>query len=397
MDSLQEAAAAGAVPLNGSLVMPGILDHDINQNPQERYRVCAEGEGALGCFGPKCYKFTGDPEEPDSDDVFGDCVCAKYGECSDQEVREIHRRAGACVGCGGFPTALSAERKLILTACRARLQRDRLLGRSNQVHRLSPNQNPQESPFFDEVIKFTDMLRASARAQSKTLVEHVWTQFGEGQDLGALREKMLLKIPYADEKQPFQYYSCSQVPNATRTTGRAHVTFLSFNPASYHSRGQFASIDVFEQLQILKQSSLGDTVDVTPARSGDMMTFGWAIDGTVMWHSTLAFAMTLMALFCVESDTTPPRHINSFLKNIRVEMQKHAFSFAEFLKRARPDTADTARLLDSRKRNCTRRRAADGTQDRREYEAAFLDEAVWTAANATVGPIGDSLPKAARR
>ena len=78
-------------------------------------------------------------------------------------------------------------------------------------------------------------------------------------------------------------------------------------------------------------------------------------------------------------------------------LTRSAFSFAKFLKRARPDTADTARLLDSRKRNCTRRRAADGTQDRREYEAAFLDEAVWTAANATVGPIGDSLPKAARR
>ena len=74
-------------------------------------------------------------------------------------------------------------------------------------------------------------------------------------------------------------------------------------------------------------------------------------------------------------------------------LTRSAFSFAKFLKRARPDTADTARLLDSRKRNCTRRRAADGTQDRREYEAAFLDEAVWTAANATVGPIGDSCRK----
>ena len=248
--------------------------------------------------------------------------------------------------------------------------RDEYILVTNGILDHDSNQNPQESLFFDEVIKFTERLRASARAQSKTLVEHAWEQFGEGQDLGPLREQMLLKIPYADDKQPSHYYNFSQVPNAARTNGRAHVTFFSFNPDSYHGRGHFASVDVFEQLQILKQSSLGDTVDVTPARSGDMMTFGWAIDGTVMWHSTLAFAMTLMALFCVESDTTPPRHINSFLKNIRVEMQKHAFSFAEFLKRARPDTADTARLLDSRKRTCTRRRDADVTQDRRDYEAA---------------------------
>ena len=73
-----------------------------------------------------------------------------------------------------------------------------------------------------------------------------------------------------------------------------------------------------------------------------------------------------------------------------------AFSFGKFLKRTRPDTADTARLLDSRKRNLKKRRHADVTQDRRDYEAAFLDDAVWKAANATVGSIGDSLPNATR-
>ena len=201
--------------------------------------------------------------------------------------------------------------------------RDEYILVTNGILDHDSNQNPQESLFFDEVIKFTERLRASARAQSKTLVEHAWEQFGEGQDLGPLREQMLLKIPYADEKQPSHYYNFSQVPSAARTNGRAHVTFFSFNPDSYHGRGHFASVDVFEQLQILKLGSLGDTVDVTPTRSGDMMTFGWAIDGPVQ-NSTMAFAMTLCALFCVQSDTTPPKHVNLFLKNIRVKTQKHA-------------------------------------------------------------------------
>ena len=65
------------------------------------------------------------------------------------------------------------------------------------------------------------------------------------------------------------------------------------------------------------------------------------------------------------------------------------FAVSKHMMRTRPGETREGRQL---KQQGTKRRQNELFQDRREYEAAFLDDGVWKAAKMTVDPIGKRMP-----